>query len=252
MHFLINEAELSFLATVDKFSMWAIVVFVCACFHSALWAMFERLRFEEQPTLAKAPDKGFKTILIAMIYFISAFIWGILILAGVFQIWICLNTTFYGNDIHATVIQIIFTISAVLFLQGIVFKVTRWLLGLIRGHDTLIDGFRAYKRIVEEMLMEDEKISSLNDNNIIPQNERGVNMLGTYITQRRKELGLSQAKLAKLSGHPVSTIHGIENGDNQNPRFEIIIDLCEVLDISLNDMRNAFLENLEMKKHKNE
>lgn len=75
-------------------------------------------------------------------------------------------------------------------------------------------------------------------------------MLGTYIINRRKELGLSQAKLAKLSGHPLSTIHGIENGDNQNPRFEIIIDLCEALDVSLNDLRNAFQENLELKKQK--
>ena len=66
-------------------------------------------------------------------------------------------------------------------------------------------------------------------------------MIGSFITKRRKELGLSLAKLAKKSGHPVSSIHGIENGDNQNPRFEIIIDLCQALDVSLDEMKAAFL-----------
>lgn len=68
-------------------------------------------------------------------------------------------------------------------------------------------------------------------------------MLGSLVARRRKELGLSLAKLAKLSGHPVSSLHGIENGENQNPRFEIIIDICQVLDISLEEMKAAFLEN---------
>lgn len=68
-------------------------------------------------------------------------------------------------------------------------------------------------------------------------------MFGTFISQKRKKLGLSLAKLAKLSGHPVSSLHGIENGDNQNPRFEIIIDLCKALDVSLDEMKVAFLEN---------
>lgn len=73
-------------------------------------------------------------------------------------------------------------------------------------------------------------------------------MIGSYITQRRKEQGLSQAELARLSGHLVSTTHGIENGDNQNPRFEITIDLCKTLNVSLDDLRNAFRENLAEKK----
>lgn len=77
--------------------------------------------------------------------------------------------------------------------------------------------------------------------NIVPQNERSVNMFGEFITKRRKELGLSLAKLAKISGHPVSSIHGIENGDNQNPRFEMIIDLCQALDVSLDEMKTAFM-----------
>lgn len=68
-------------------------------------------------------------------------------------------------------------------------------------------------------------------------------MFGNFIAQKRKEMGLSLAKLAKLSGHPVSSLHGIENGDNQNPRFEIIIDISQVLGVSLDEMKAAFLED---------
>lgn len=93
-------------------------------------------------------------------------------------------------------------------------------------------------KIVKKLLKTKKRTSN---DVIIPQNERAVNMLGSFITKRRKELGLSLAKLAKKSGHPVSSIHGIENGDNQNPRFEIIIDLCKALDVSLDEMKAAFL-----------
>lgn len=86
------------------------------------------------------------------------------------------------------------------------------------------------------------KIRYVVSKNIVPQNERNVNMLGSFITHRRQELGLSLAKLAKISGHPVSSIHGIENGDNQNPRFEMIIDLCQALDVSLDEMKAAFID----------
>ena len=68
-------------------------------------------------------------------------------------------------------------------------------------------------------------------------------MLGTFIAKRREKMGLSLAKLAKLSGHPVSSLHGIEHGTNHNPRFEIIIDLCRVLEVSIDEMKAALLEN---------
>lgn len=169
MDFLISEAKLSFLATVDKFSMWVLFLVCGATFHTLLWTLFEfRLMLdedEEQQTSADASDKIIKAIAIAMIYFISAFIWEMLILAGVFQIWTCLNTTFYGygNEVHAKIVQIIFTISGVLFLQGLVFKVTRWILGLIRGRNTLLNNIRAYKRMIIEF-MEDEAKSTEDDN----------------------------------------------------------------------------------------
>lgn len=161
MDFLISEAKLSFLATVDKFSMWVLFLVCGATFHTLLWTLFEfRLMLdEEQPTSADASDIIIKAIVIAIIYFISAFIWEMLILVGVFQIWTCLNTTFYGygNEVHAKVVQIIFTISGVLFLQGLVFKVTRWILGLIRGRNTLLNNIRAYKRMIIEFIEDEAK-----------------------------------------------------------------------------------------------
>lgn len=76
--------------------------------------------------------------------------------------------------------------------------------------------------------------------NILPQNERNVNMLGKFIRERREALGLSCSELARRSDHPVSSIHGIENGKNKNPRFQIIIDIADVLEVSLEEMEKAF------------
>jgi transcriptional regulator with XRE-family HTH domain len=38
------------------------------------------------------------------------------------------------------------------------------------------------------------------------------------------------------SGHAVSTIHGIENGDNKNPSFKMIGDIAKVLGLSLDEL----------------
>lgn len=65
-------------------------------------------------------------------------------------------------------------------------------------------------------------------------------MFGEFIKKSREVLGLSCSELARRSGHPVSSIHGIETGANRNPRFRIIIDIGRVLDISLEEMRTAF------------
>ncbi len=67
-------------------------------------------------------------------------------------------------------------------------------------------------------------------------------MLGKYITQWRKERGMTCTELARQSGHPVSSIHGIERGANKNPHFRIIIDISNVLQVSLDDMQKAFDE----------
>lgn len=64
-------------------------------------------------------------------------------------------------------------------------------------------------------------------------------MLAAIIRQVRKKRLLSQAELARRSGHPVSTIHGIENGDNQNPGFFTLGDIAQVLGVSLDELYSA-------------
>ena len=62
-------------------------------------------------------------------------------------------------------------------------------------------------------------------------------MLGERIKELRKIRHISCSELARLSGHPVSTIHSIETGANKNPRFKIICDICKVLEISTEDLK---------------
>ena len=65
-------------------------------------------------------------------------------------------------------------------------------------------------------------------------------MLSETIKKIRIEKGLSCYALAKRSGHPVSSIHSIETGKNKNPRFEIICDIADVLDISIDVLKKGF------------
>ncbi|MBE6834292.1 MAG: helix-turn-helix transcriptional regulator [[Clostridium] sporosphaeroides] len=65
-------------------------------------------------------------------------------------------------------------------------------------------------------------------------------------TKVRQKKGLSQSELARRSGHAVSTIHGIENGDNQNPSFRTVCDIAKVLDIPLDEL---YQDVLNEKKH---
>lgn len=68
-------------------------------------------------------------------------------------------------------------------------------------------------------------------------------MFGEKISQLRKARGLSCYALAKRSGHPVSSIHGIETGANQNPRFKIICDIADVLEVSVEELKKEFQKN---------
>ncbi len=61
-------------------------------------------------------------------------------------------------------------------------------------------------------------------------------MLIDTIREIRKKNGMSLYRLAKLSGHAVSTIHGIENGNNKNPSFITIGDIAKVLNIPLDEL----------------
>lgn len=62
-------------------------------------------------------------------------------------------------------------------------------------------------------------------------------MLGQKIKKLRIQKGLSCSEFARRAGHSVSTIHGIETGANLNPRFKIMCDIADVLNISLDYLR---------------
>lgn len=62
-------------------------------------------------------------------------------------------------------------------------------------------------------------------------------MIGIIIKEIRQEQGLSCSELARRSGHPVSSIHGLETGANKNPRFKIVCDICRVLNISVDSLK---------------
>ncbi len=213
---------------------WSHIIIIASILHSAIWSMIE---FDTLPR--STCFKWIKLLCIAFMYWVSASLIGLLILSALFQI------EAYSVFEPIYIKQIISTIASVVLFIIIVIKLTRCFLEIVRGNNTLIDNFRAYKRLIGELISQEQKseMSDCSIKDIVPQNERGVNMFGQFIAQKRKEMGLSLAKLAKLSGHPVSSLHGIENGDNQNPRFEIIIDICQVLNVSLDEMKAAFLEN---------
>lgn len=64
-------------------------------------------------------------------------------------------------------------------------------------------------------------------------------MLADKIRQLQKGNFIIQVELARRSGHPVSTIHEIENGDNQNPGFFTLGDIAQVLGVSLDELYSA-------------
>ena len=199
---------------------WSHIILIIGILHSAIWCMIE---FETLPRTIRF--KWAKLLCIAFMYWVSASLIGLLILSALFQI------EAYSNSEPTDIKQIILIIASVVLFIIIVVKLTRCFLEIVRGNNTLIDNFRVYKRLIGELIKQNKEneMSNCSNKHIVPQNERGVNM--------------SLAKLAKLSGHPVSSLHGIENGDNQNPRFEIIIDISQVLGVSLDEMKAAFLED---------
>ncbi|WP_283606959.1 helix-turn-helix domain-containing protein [Faecalispora anaeroviscerum] len=71
--------------------------------------------------------------------------------------------------------------------------------------------------------------------------ERKVNMISDKIREVRQKKGLSQSELARRSGHAVSTIHGIENGDNRSPSFRLVCDIAKVLSIPLDELYQDIL-----------
>lgn len=62
-----------------------------------------------------------------------------------------------------------------------------------------------------------------------------MNLRKIIDTERRNQY-VSQSELARKSGHSVSTIHEILSGKDKNPGYRIIVDICEVLHLSLDEL----------------
>ena len=56
------------------------------------------------------------------------------------------------------------------------------------------------------------------------------------IAEMRKKQGLSQNKLAKLSGVPQSVICDIESGKTKYPRVDTIAAIAKALGVSIGDL----------------
>ena len=60
-----------------------------------------------------------------------------------------------------------------------------------------------------------------------------VKDLGKIIKKEREEWGVSKRTLAKLIGEEIDTIENIELGIEKNPNFYLILNICNILDISI-------------------
>ncbi len=59
------------------------------------------------------------------------------------------------------------------------------------------------------------------------------------INQRKKEKGITNAKLALLSGLTQSTVDKITAGVNRNPKLETMLAICRALDCRLDDLDDS-------------
>lgn len=84
-----------------------------------------------------------------------------------------------------------------------------------------------------------------NFTNTLPYTERNVNiMLENVIKEEREKQELSLSELARRSGHAVSTLHAIENGENNNPSYRTIADICAALNLSLDELERHIQESM--------
>ena len=61
-----------------------------------------------------------------------------------------------------------------------------------------------------------------------PMGQTEISSLGKQIADRRKELNISQADLAEMSGVCLRTVNGIESG-RANPSVKVLFELLQVL-----------------------
>lgn len=60
-----------------------------------------------------------------------------------------------------------------------------------------------------------------------------IDNLGSVIRYERKCWGMSQKRLARLSHIEKEDIVEIESGKNKNPDFFVMLNICDVLQISV-------------------
>lgn len=61
-----------------------------------------------------------------------------------------------------------------------------------------------------------------------PMGQTEISSLGKQIADRRKELNISQADLAEMSGVSLRTVNGIESG-RANPSVKVLFEILQVL-----------------------
>ncbi len=62
--------------------------------------------------------------------------------------------------------------------------------------------------------------------------------LANNIIRLRKQKGISQEKLARLSNVANNTIIKMESGENDNPTLETLRKVAKALDVSVDDLIN--------------
>jgi transcriptional regulator with XRE-family HTH domain len=75
--------------------------------------------------------------------------------------------------------------------------------------------------------------------------------IGKFISEKRKEKNLTQAQLAEKIGVSVNAVSKWERGLNL-PDASIMLELCDTLDISVNDLLNGEKLTPEEQKHKSD
>ena len=63
-------------------------------------------------------------------------------------------------------------------------------------------------------------------------------MIGNNLRKLRKEKGLSQEKLARLSGISLNTLTKIESGFAKKPTIQTVVKVAKALEVSLDELVN--------------
>lgn len=62
--------------------------------------------------------------------------------------------------------------------------------------------------------------------------------IGKIVKECRISQHLSQTDVAHRSGLPLSTVHGIECGENKEPSFRKVAAICNAIHLSLDKLYN--------------